>query len=51
MKYVLVAGGAIFITTIIITVRRRNALLRYLQKKNLNDYTNTTEEDKYIYSM
>ena len=51
MRYVLIAGGAIFITTIIMSIRRRNALLQYLQKANLNDHTNTTEEDKYIYSM
>lgn len=50
MQYILLAG-AIFVASMIVSIRRRNALLQYLQDAKLNDHTTKTEEEKYIYSM
>ena len=51
MRYIFLAGGMIFVASMIVSIRRRNALLQYLQEAKLNDHTTKTEEEKYIYSM
>lgn len=43
MRYIFLT---VFIVSMIISIRRRNALLRYLQEATLKDYTNKPEEDK-----
>jgi len=51
MRFFLIVGGTIFVASMIVSVRRRNALLRYLQEAKLNDHQNKNAEDDYIYSM
>ena len=51
MRYIFLVGGVIFVASMIVSIRQRNALLQYLQEAKLNDHTTKTEEEKYIYSM
>ncbi len=51
MQYIYWGGGAVFVATMMVSVRRRKALLQYLHEAKLNDHTAKTEEEKYIYSM
>ena len=51
MQYFFWTGCAIIVTSLVIHIRRRNALLHYLQEAKLNDHVNRTHEDDFIYSM
>ena len=51
MRYFFWTGCAIIVTSLVIHIRRRNALLHYLQETKLNDHVNRTREDDFIYSM
>ena len=51
MRYFFWTGCAIIITSIVVHIRRHNALIQYLQEAKLNDHQNKNAEDDYIYSM
>ena len=61
MRYFLWTGCAIIITSIVIHIRRHNALVQYLQEAKLNDHhrlrrsasgrVNKSIENDFIYSL
>ncbi len=51
MNYFLWTGGAVIVVSIVVHIRRRNALIAYLKEAKLNDHVNRSIEDDFIYSM
>lgn len=45
MRYFLWGGGIIIITSLVIHIRSRNALLQYLQDAKLNNRVNRPDDD------
>ena len=51
MNYFLWTGGAVIVASIVVHIRRRHALIAYLQEAKLNAHVIRSIEDDFIYSM